>query len=75
MIENELNTANESAIDRDGVKRPFYGYWAIPGGFMKSEETTSSALARELKEGGLIVPSKKYYSLPTSMYFNPLEWV
>ena len=74
MIENELNVLliKRSAIDRDGVKRPFYGYWALPGGFMKSEETTSSALARELKEEtGLDLTKKNIIPYQLNVYSNP----
>jgi len=74
MIENELNVLliKRAAIDRDGVKRPFYGYWALPGGFMKSEETTSSALARELKEEtGLDLTKKNIIPYQLNVYSNP----
>jgi len=74
MIENELNVLliKRAAIDRDGVNRPFYGYWALPGGFMKSEETTSSALARELKEEtGLDLTKKNIIPYQLNVYSNP----
>ena len=74
MIENELNVLliKRAAIDRNGVKRPFYGYWALPGGFMKSEETTSSALARELKEEtGLDLTKKNIIPYQLNVYSNP----
>lgn len=38
------------AIRRDGKKRPFYGYWALPGGFIRSMENAEKALERELVE-------------------------
>ena len=38
------------AIRRDGKKRPFYGYWALPGGFIRSMENAEKALQRELVE-------------------------
>ena len=74
MIENELNVLliKRAAIDRNGVKRPFYGYWALPGGFMKSEETTSSALVRELKEEtGLDLTKKNIIPYQLNVYSNP----
>ena len=38
------------AIRKDGKKRPFYGYWALPGGFIRSMENAEKALERELVE-------------------------
>ncbi len=38
------------AIRKDGSKRPFYGYWALPGGFIRSMENAEKALERELVE-------------------------
>ena len=32
------------AIKRDGTKRAFYGYWALPGGFIRSAENAEKAL-------------------------------
>jgi len=74
MIENELNVLliKRAAVDREKNKRPFYGYWALPGGFMKSEETTSSALSRELlEEAGLDLTKKNITPYQLNVYSNP----
>jgi len=74
MIENELNVLliKRAAVDREKNKRPFYGYWALPGGFMKSEETTSAALSRELlEEAGLDLTKKNITPYQLNVYSNP----
>ena len=74
MIENELNVLliKRSAIDRSGVKRPYFGYWALPGGFVRSGETTSEALQRELlEESGLDLVKKKITPYQLKVYSDP----
>jgi len=74
MIENELNVLliKRSAIDRSGVKRPYFGYWALPGGFVRSGETTSEALKRELlEESGLDLVKKKIRPYQLKVYSDP----
>jgi ADP-ribose pyrophosphatase YjhB (NUDIX family) len=65
-------TVKRAAVDREKNKRPFYGYWALPGGFMKSEETTSAALSRELlEEAGLDLTKKNITPYQLNVYSNP----
>ena len=74
MIENELHVLliKRGAVDRKGKKRPFFGYWALPGGFLRSQETTSDALERELKEEtGLDLSKKKIKPYQLNIYSNP----
>jgi len=74
MIENELNVLliKRSAIDRSGLKRPYYGYWALPGGFVRSGETTSKALKRELlEETGLDLVKRKITPYQLKVYSDP----
>lgn len=37
-------------IRRGREKEPFYGHWALPGGFIKMDETLEEAVHRELEE-------------------------
>lgn len=76
MIDNELHVLliKRGAIDRTGTKRPYFGYWAFPGGFMRSQETTTSAIMRELKEeAGLDLEKKQISPYQLNVYSNPLR--
>ena len=74
MLENELNVLliKRGAIEKSGKKRPFYNYWALPGGFMRSQETTTQSLTRELKEeAGLDLIKKSIKPHQLNVYSNP----
>jgi len=66
------------AIKKDGTKRPFYGYWALPGGFIRSAENAENALKRELVEESKLYLEKNniiphqigFYSNPRRDEFN-----
>lgn len=76
MIENELNVLliKRGAIDRNGKKRPFFGYWGFPGGFMRSQETTTAAVTRELlEEAGLDLIKKKINPYQLNVYSDPFR--
>lgn len=51
------------AVSEDGTKRPYFGYWALPGGFLRSSENAESALKRELLEEAMIYLNQKNISL------------
>ena len=46
-------------MSEDGTKRPYFGYWALPGGFLRSSENAESALKRELLEEAMIYLNQK----------------
>ena len=74
MLENELNVLliKRGAIEKSGKKRPFYNYWALPGGFMRSQETTTQSVIRELKEeAGLDLIKKSIKPHQLNVYSNP----
>ena len=54
IINNELyvllikRKLSETRITKE--HRPYQGYWALPGGFIRGKETAEEALLRELKE-------------------------
>ena len=50
------------AINEDGTKRPYFGYWALPGGFLRSSENAETALKRELLEEAMIYLNQKKIS-------------
>ena len=50
------------AINEDGTKRPYFGYWALPGGFLRSSEDAETALKRELLEEAMIYLNQKKIS-------------
>ena len=66
------------AVKRDGTKRAFYGYWALPGGFIRSAESAEKALNRELieetqlylKKNGITPHQIGFYSNPKRDEYN-----
>ncbi len=70
-----MNEKNEIALIKRGVE-PGKGSWALPSGFIESNETPEQAVLRELKEetglNGKIKDCLGIYVEPTKIYGNVL---
>ena len=60
------------AVKSTGEKRPFYGYWSLPGGFIRSMENAETALNRELvEEAQFYLEKRNIIPHQIGFYSNP----
>ena len=60
------------AVKSNGEKRPFYGYWSLPGGFIRSMENAETALNRELvEEAQFYLEKRNIIPHQIGFYSNP----